>query len=209
MTAIASTDLVATGDHGVLVRRLSGLLEDDLVGYFAGAVAAGGGRDEECRFDGYRIDGGTGISSPCRFRYDVTDRNLAALHRHPRLAETMAGFLGRAVRPTKVAMQTYAAGEFISLHQDQQDCTAATLVKLTPDTGPLYAWPRLLDHDPAELLDISRRYDGYPPGPVPLTWSVGDVLLVRGPVIPHARPPHRSAAPAAILSFCYLAEPAA
>lgn len=127
---------------------------------------------------------------------------LEELHESAWLADILGEFAGKRVMPTRGAYIYYDTGGSVGLHTDVGACTVSALLPIsTPASEDLVVHAELVGVPADKLLAISRQSDGHPTGGSKLAYPEDGLVLLKGSVLPHHRPP--CAAPVTIAALCF------
>jgi hypothetical protein len=119
---------------------------------------------------------------------------------HHRMLDGFSDLVQPGLHPTLSCYLYYDPGDFVGLHQDQEQCHYDVLVVLDGEAGPLCVHPELADKSPMELWTAATTGIRTPGTPVPL----GDgPLVLAGRATPHHRPPHSGPGRLTLAAFCF------
>lgn len=155
--------------------------------------------------DEYILSGGGQLSSPRAHQTAGPGPVLRGLHEGTHVVGLLRQMTGQYFFPTRVSYLFYGPGDFIGLHTDIDPCQVTLLTSVLGSPDPLMVHPDLAGIPRVQLLELSQRTAGRPPGGVAVSVPRGGLLVLRGSRIPHHRPTVRHSCGTATLCYAALA----
>jgi hypothetical protein len=150
----------------------------------------------------YRISRDGRVSSPRHHRTATPGPVLRDTHEDQELIDLVESVVERKLFPTRASYIYYQPGDYIGLHNDTAACHVTLITSIVGNLDPLIVHHELGDLNPEQLLEVSRRHEGRPPGGTPVQVpDSGRLLMLMGSAIPHHRP--ISLQHCAIATLCY------